>query len=84
MQRRRVVESGGGIFLVRPCARTLTGVCKRGIVAISRPLPVIPSAARNLKSMTVRPDIQCLVYIMTKSENSVGTLYVGLTLGRAL
>ena len=32
---------------------------------------VIPSAARNLKSMITRPDSQCHAYIVTKSENSV-------------
>ena len=40
-------------------------------------LPVIPSAARNLKSITARPDSQCRASIVTKSENSVRTLYVG-------
>ena len=44
-------------------------------------LPVIPSAARNLKSITARPDSQCRAYVVTKSENSVRTLYVGRTLG---
>ena len=29
-------------------------------------------------------DIQCPVYIVTKSENSVRTLYVGFTLGETL
>ena len=43
-------------------------------------LPVIPSAARNLKSITTRPVGQCHVYVMTKSENSVRTLQVGFTL----
>ena len=43
-------------------------------------LPVIPSEARNLKSMITRPDSQCHAYIVTKSENSVRTLYVGFTL----
>ena len=43
-------------------------------------LPVIPSAARNLKSITTRPVSQCHVYVMTNSgkqrENSPGRLYV--------
>ena len=43
-------------------------------------LPVIPSAARNLKSMAAMRDIQCRVHIVTKNENSVRTLYVGFTL----
>ena len=43
-------------------------------------LPVIPSAAGNLKSMAAMRDIQCHAYIVTKSENSVRTLYVGFTL----
>ena len=54
---------------------------QNGIVAMIQPrLPVIPSAARNLKSMITRPDSQCHAYIVTKSENSVRTLYVGFTL----
>ena len=71
---------GRGCTPVSPCARTLTGVCKRGIVAISRPLPVIPSAARNLKSMTARPVSLYLVDIMTnranQHRNSPGRLYL--------
>ena len=43
-------------------------------------LPVIPSAARNLKSITTRPVSQCHVYVMTNSgkqrENSPGRLYL--------
>ena len=41
---------------------------------------VIPSAARNLKSMITIPDSRCRVYVVTKSKSSVGTLYVGFTL----
>ena len=41
---------------------------------------VIPSEARNLKSMITRPDSQCHVYVMTNSgkqrENSPGRLYL--------
>ena len=32
--------------------------------------------------MTARPDIQCHVYIVSKSENSVRTLNVGFALGQ--
>ena len=43
-------------------------------------LPVIPSAARNLKSITTRPVSQCHVYVMTNSgkqcETSPGRLYL--------
>ena len=43
-------------------------------------LPVIPSAARNLKYITTRPVSQCHVYVMTNSEkqreNSPGRLYL--------
>ena len=43
-------------------------------------LPVIPSEARNLKSITTRPVSQCHVYVMTNSgkqrENSPGRLYL--------
>ena len=43
-------------------------------------LPVIPSAARNLKSITTRPVSQCHVYAMTNGgkqrENSPGRLYL--------
>ena len=43
-------------------------------------LPVIPSAARNLKSMITRLVGQCHVYVMTNSgkqrENSPGRLYL--------
>ena len=43
-------------------------------------LPVIPSEARNLKSITTRPVSQCHVYVMTNSgkqrENSHGRLYL--------
>ena len=37
---------------------------------------VIPTAGRNLKSMTTRPDGRYYVYIMTNSRR---TLYVGVT-----
>ena len=43
-------------------------------------LSVIPSVERNLKSMTARPDSQSHACIVTKSENSVRTLYVSFTL----
>ena len=53
---------------------------QNGIVAMIQPrLPVIPSAARNLKSITTRPVSQCHAYIVTKSENSERTLLVGFT-----
>ena len=43
---------------------------QNGIVAMIQPrLPVIPSAARNLKSMITRPDSQCHAYIVTNSGN---------------
>ena len=58
---------------------------QNGIAAMIRPrLPVIPSAGRNLKSVSARPGSQCRAYIVTKSENNVGTLYVGLTLLQTL
>ena len=47
-------------------------------------LPVIPSAARNLKSMTARPESYCRASIMTNSRKRGMTLYVGLTLGQTL
>ena len=40
------------------------------ITTMNRPrLPVIPSTARNLKSITARPDTRCPASIITKSEN---------------
>ena len=54
---------------------------QNGIVAMIQPrLPVIPSAARNLKSITTRMVSQCLFDIMTNSgkqrKNSPGRLYL--------
>ena len=54
---------------------------QNGIVATIQPrLPVIPSAVRNLKSITTRPVSRCHVYVMTNSgkkrENSPGRLYL--------
>ncbi len=46
--------------------------------------PVIPSVARNLKSITARPDSQCRACSVTKSENSVRTPYISLTLEQTL
>ena len=47
-------------------------------------LSVIPSAARNLKSITARPDGQSHACTVTKNENSVRTPYVSFTLGQTL
>ena len=47
-------------------------------------IPVIPSAARNLKSITARPDSQRRASIVTKSENSVRTPYVSFMSGQTL
>ena len=59
------VSKGGFLCLV--CFDGLNEVCKSGIAAMTRPLPVIPSVARKLMSMTARPDIQCHIYTVTKS-----------------
>ena len=68
-------------FLSQSLPRRADRGRQNGIVAMIQPrLPVIPSAARNLKSITTRPVSQCHAYIVTKSENSVRTLYVGFTL----
>ena len=42
---------------------------------IPSPTTVIPSAARNLKSITARLDSQHHAYVVTKSESGVRTLY---------
>ena len=46
-------------------------------------LSVIPSVARNLKSIVARPDSQCRASIVTKSENSGKILYVSFTFRNA-
>ena len=46
-------------------------------------LSVIPSVARNLKSIVARPDSQCRASIVTKSENSGEILYVSFTFRNA-
>ena len=66
-------------FLSQSLPRRADRGRQNGIVAMTQPrLPVIPSAARNLKSITTRPDSQCHVYVMTNSgkqrENSPGRL----------
>ena len=58
---------------------------QNGIVATIRPhLSVIPSEARNLRSITARPDSQYRASIVTKSENSVRTPYISFTLRQTL
>ena len=76
------LESG---TIVKCLSQSLPRRADRGrqneIATMTQPrLPVIPSAARNLKSFTTRPVSQCHVYLMTNSgkqrENSPGRLYV--------
>ena len=53
-----------------------------GIVAAIRPsLSVIPSVARNLKSITARPDGQSRDCIVTEIQTGVRILRVSFTLG---
>ena len=68
-------------FPMHPLPRRADRGRQNGIVAMIQPrLPVIPSAARNLKSITTRPVSLCHAYVVTNSgkqrENSPGRLYL--------